>query len=999
MSKVWKVGKLAEPDALKGVGSLHEPSPEALAYYNTPVKHWTHTNWDEIDMSKVDVGLHSDPTKDAIQAKDRRLNSNLMGMLGDDTMKDMRIHVGNSIHAEDVGTWDVPSVTYRGILNALEERDWDLAERFSQEFSDGAALSDRSTIKGDAGAVEDMGAMRQWLLDNDIDTIQYQNTSEGADLAADAATTSPEWLSFEADMLQRAEDYYQQSNKYRETDWAKFDELQQKGLEIEDELEYARDEVLQQAAADNLSYISLDPGNVRDANAAFSKENIGKAGMMLGVGGMALLPSEESEASTMDVARKLAANSGATQVATTGGTYKKAGDIFSREGVTGDILDYGAGLGHGTQHLGDNAFSLEVNPKPQFTPDFTSSEQMGDRTFGGIANLNVLNVLPEPIRSQVAQDILGRLDVGGVGAIGARSYNDVMGAKNPQILDDGGIVTQKGTYQYGFGGKNEGLVPYLERQAQEFPDREYEIKPEKLAATGAMVRRIKSLAPLGTLGALGALSSNDTAAADIGAGVLDVASRGGEMLVNDLLQGSQSVSNAIYNTRDAAPQVRFAPRTEAGNALSEGLMSDLGNYLNYSGLVEGMPSTSDLIGMGVDAYKEYVQPHLSERQEMGLGGGLLAASTLMPGSKAAKAGDWVTDTRTVVRNTEGERLGRQTGPRRDAMLEDPAGSVREEIARAGNYETIVSGVPDHRNLPVLRASDLEGGVVMPTAGDRTMAGILEQVQGQRLSNPLDLQAGPVYGMVNPDAWESTPTIARSYQDKVRKVAEDAGTDRVFGMYSPMAIGSAEFSTMPAEAFLRQMLDLEQAGARFNPRMVDAIDAAARKVNPDFPGILSPDAESFVATNSMAGVRKAILREARKAPYKDSGFPIVDQIMRDISVPELLGHQAGQSGDIILRLDPRGQTHSMSNHRSYGEVIPGGIKGRLAESAPFETLYPDAWRQLEGVTTSSGKRELNRLEKISTVNWNKPGGNAKTSGYQKITDQYLEDLVKRGLLKP
>lgn len=178
--------------------------------------------------------------------------------------------------------------------------------------------------------------------------------------------------------------------------------------------------------------------------------------------------------------------------------------------------------------------------------------------------------------------------------------------------------------------------------------------PEGHKYTQALKSRLGSLIPAGTIGALGALSSNDTAAADIGAGVLDVANRGGEMLVNDLLQGSQSLSNALYDTRDAATQVRFAPRTEAGDALSEGILSDLGNYLNYSGIVDGMPSTSDLIQGGIGLYNEYVKPHLSDRMEMGLGGALLAGSTLIPGSKTAKAGDWVTDTRTVVRNTEGE---------------------------------------------------------------------------------------------------------------------------------------------------------------------------------------------------------------------------------------------------------------------------------------------------------------------------------------------------------
>ena len=147
-----------------------------------------------------------------------------------------------------------------------------------------------------------------------------------------------------------------------------------------------------------------------------------------------------------------------------------------------------------------------------YSPDFTSSP---DQTFDGIANLNVLNVVPEPLRQEIAQDILGKLNKDGVAAIGARSYSDVMNAKNPELLDDGGIITQKGTYQYGFGGENEGLVDYLQRQAEAFPDRKYEVTPTKLAATGALVKRLESImgpAVVGTAAGGAALAPEDAEA-------------------------------------------------------------------------------------------------------------------------------------------------------------------------------------------------------------------------------------------------------------------------------------------------------------------------------------------------------------------------------------------------------------------------------------------------------------------------------------------------------
>ena len=218
---------------------------------------------------------------------------------------------------------------------------------------------------------------------------------------------------------------------------------------------------------------------------------------------------------TKEMLEKLAKKSGDTQVATTGGSYEKAGNILKREGIFDNVLDYGAGRGHGTQHLPGNAQSYEPNPKPGYSPDFTESP---DATYDGIANLNVLNVVPEPMRSEIAQDMLGKLNKDGVAAIGARSYSDVMNAKNPTLMDDGGIITQKGTYQYGFGGENEGLVDYLQRQAENFPDRKYEVSKEPLAATGALVKRLESImGPSVVAGAAGgaALAPEDAEAGPV----------------------------------------------------------------------------------------------------------------------------------------------------------------------------------------------------------------------------------------------------------------------------------------------------------------------------------------------------------------------------------------------------------------------------------------------------------------------------------------------------
>jgi hypothetical protein len=153
----------------------------------------------------------------------------------------------------------------------------------------------------------------------------------------------------------------------------------------------------------------------------------------------------------------------------------------------------------------------------------------------------------------------------------------------------------------------------------------------------------------------------------------------------------------------------------------------------------------------------------------------------------------------------------------------------------------------------------------------------------------------------------------------------------------------------------------------------------------------------------------MLGEMGKAPYRDAGFPLVEQIYRDVAYPELHDADIGESGSLLLKLDPNAPTRTSDWHRSYGTVIPGQGAGRLAGSLPFSQLYRDAWGQLEGVKTESKlnkkgewttPRLLNQLEKTNTINWNKPQTEgAKTRGFQMVDEQLLDELERLGLLAP
>ena len=85
-------------------------------------------------------------------------------------------------------------------------------------------------------------------------------------------------------------------------------------------------------------------------------------------------------------------------------------------------------------------------------------------------------------------------------------------------------------------------------------------------------------------------------------------------------------------------------------------------------------------------------------------------------------------------------------------------------------------------------------------------------------------------------------------------------------YSPVLLPSSNFSTMPAEVAAQQLQTLIGAGARYNPKLVDEINRAVaesggkKKPNRDFPGILSPDAEAFLAQTRIAGTLDSLSGE-------------------------------------------------------------------------------------------------------------------------------------------
>lgn len=149
-------------------------------------------------------------------------------------------------------------------------------------------------------------------------------------------------------------------------------------------------------------------------------------------------------------------NTQRTQRSNTAQSYHKVAQ-YIRTNFIGNfsVLDYGAGLGHGTAILkdvsGQCTDSFEPNPN-NWNPTYTKVTQI-KKMYNIIVCLNVLNVLPPQPRAEAVQRMYDILSPNGALFIGTRKWKgDVDQTKNFTHTTEPKSVYTQGTYQRGFDG-------------------------------------------------------------------------------------------------------------------------------------------------------------------------------------------------------------------------------------------------------------------------------------------------------------------------------------------------------------------------------------------------------------------------------------------------------------------------------------------------------------------------------------------------------------------
>ena len=486
---------------------------------------------------------------------------------------------------------------------------------------------------------------------------------------------------------------------------------------------------------------------------------------------------------------------------------------------------------------------------------------------------------------------------------------------------------------------------------------------------------LESIIPESTMSTLADMGLVDSAI-----GVADTAVRAGQGAVNDLALGGTMIKNAVADTDSKPWELDVDPGTEQGNTLVGSLMEDISKLLDYEGALGNMPSALDMITGAVDAYKEYVQPHLNDRVEEGLGGaGILAASLLgvkkVPTRTVGE--EIVTD---VYDPPKIEKGGVETpysqnpvlanidmdGPRPDNIaasqwkkkqrqMEDPVIRAREEARPAGGRAVGT----DNLEAGLLSYEDLarEGTPMVWLPADGTMVGDVTQVGGRQIK-PVAANGGPLHADKY-NSWMSMDSAAGTKQGHAQNVLAETGESPMY-IHLNMGNEGSNFSHMPSEIWTNYVDQYPMHGEGWdvlNARMSNLPDVRDTKgvsadwveAGVDSPeglrGFLLPHYGAEAAESTLGNRRKIFMDTVAKAGVQDAGGPIVNDIYSALIEPDLLGQQgmAGYRGMRSVDTPSGGLLTDFERHPSYNTIIPGNGAYTFKEGVvPAEVMFPDAF---------------------------------------------------------
>ena len=332
----------------------------------------------------------------------------------------------------------------------------------------------------------------------------------------------------------------------------------------------------------------------------------------------------------------------------------------------------------------------------------------------------------------------------------------------------------------------------------------------------------------------------------------------------------------------------------------------------------------------------------------------------------------------------GTGAGRTAKGARDPLLWHEVGAGKKLTRPVDEMTAEVTPLGNMSAKKKIDIADLQGSVIIPAPGDRSIAGgLLTTVNETPLTNPVKLHGGPDFMRTHADdgeIWASGQGVISNLLRRGREAG--AGGQDVHLAYTPMTSKSLEFNTMMSDALIGQI-----AGSRITKKSKKAFDSQMRKLDDGWPGLDAPNLGDVLRSAPGSGMRTMMVREMSKPHWTAAGFPDVSSTRKAITEPGLLNSPMNSTGYAFGKMDPEGLIIKApaKPHPTYDTHMGGDYIGGLGGEIPRDIMYRD-W---------SAARLANRPAGFNPAN---TGDNRsfQRSDVSQTVDQELVDTVSEYL---
>ena len=267
---------------------------------------------------------------------------------------------------------------------------------------------------------------------------------------------------------------------------------------------------------------------------------------------------------------------------------------------------------------------------------------------------------------------------------------------------------------------------------------------------------------------------------------------------------------------------------------------------------------------------------------------------------------------------------------------------------------------------VISPEQMQGSVLMPLSGDRSIAGqLLTGVGDVKLPTPVELEGGPGFMRTHSPTgavWASDVGATQGLMNRIMEAANQSPD--VYGVYSAMGHGSMNFNTMMSDALLEQI-----KGGKITKKAIKEFDKSVRELRPEWKGLMSDEARAQLENNG--ALRHAFVNRMQLDEFQNAGFPNIAYTRYALTEPSLLDAPLHSSGFSIAKMSPTGEIikNPSAPHKTYNTQLPGQYVGGLEQSVPREVMFPDWYkeRRQAGLPTSADPRSFMLANPIQKAN--------------------------------